>query len=124
VTSALPVVFWAVLMAEAIRTAQKTTGKAEVTAEDVRAGFEALDLSAERLKEIGLEGFTTPIKLSCDDHSGHHGVYVQQWDGTTWKPVSDWFAPMTDVVAPLLEASAKDYVSKNQPWPARAEPCP
>jgi branched-chain amino acid transport system substrate-binding protein len=112
-----------VLMAEAIRTAQKMTGKAEVNAEEVRAGMENLDLSAERLKEIGLEGFATPIKLSCAQHSGHHNVYVQQWDGETWKPVTDWFSPMTDVVEPLLEAAAKDYVSKNQPWPARAEPC-
>jgi branched-chain amino acid transport system substrate-binding protein len=23
----------------------------------------------------------------------------------------------------MLEAAAKDYVSKNQPWPKRTEPC-
>jgi branched-chain amino acid transport system substrate-binding protein len=116
-------VYNSVLMAEAIRNAQTIAGKPDVTAEDVRKGMETLEISAERLKEIGLDGFMTPLKLSCTDHSGHHDVYVQQWDGTTWKPVSDWFAPMTDVVEPLLKASAADYVSKNQPWPARAEPC-
>ena len=31
--------------------------------------------------------------------------------------------PMKERVRPLLEAAAKDYVSKNQPWPKRTEPC-
>ena len=44
---------------------------------------------------------------------------MQQWDGTKWVKVSDWIAPMKDKVRPLLEAAAKDYVSKNQPWPKR-----
>jgi branched-chain amino acid transport system substrate-binding protein len=48
---------------------------------------------------------------------------MQQWDGTKWVKVSDWILPMKDKVRPLLEAAAKDYVSKNQPWPKRTEPC-
>lgn len=112
-----------VLIAEAIRTAQELTGKAEVNAVDVRRGFENLDITEERLKEIGLEGFMPPLRLSCEDHSGGNAVYVQQWDGATWKPVTDWFAPMTEVVRPLLEQAAADYVEANQPWPERAEPC-
>ncbi len=23
-------------------------------------------------------------KVTCDDHNGHHAVYMQQWDGTKW----------------------------------------
>jgi branched-chain amino acid transport system substrate-binding protein len=48
---------------------------------------------------------------------------MQQWDGTKWVKVSDWIAPMKERVRPLLEAAAKDYVSKNQPWPKRTEAC-
>ena len=44
---------------------------------------------------------------------------MQQWDGTKWVKVSDWIAPMKDKVRPLLEAAAKDYVSKDPAWPKR-----
>jgi branched-chain amino acid transport system substrate-binding protein len=112
-----------VLVAEAIRTAQELTGKKEVDATDVRRGMENLNITAERLKELGLEGFMTPVKVTCEDHSGHHAVYMQEWDGKQWKPISDWFEPMKDVVRPMLEAAADEYVTANAPWPERAEPC-
>jgi branched-chain amino acid transport system substrate-binding protein len=112
-----------VLIAEAIRTAQTLTGRPGVTAADVRRGLEGLDLTAARLAELGLDGFMPAVKITCADHSGAHEVYVQQWDGTSWQRASDWFAPMTDVVRPMLEQAASEYVKANQPWPARAEPC-
>ena len=101
------------LVAEAIRNAQQITGKKVVTGEDVRRGFETLDITEARWKEIGLEGFAAPVKVTCEDHNGHHAAYMQQWDGTKWVKVSDWIAPMKDKVRPLLEAAAKDYVSKD-----------
>ncbi|MDF1584898.1 ABC transporter substrate-binding protein [Marinimicrococcus flavescens] len=112
-----------VFIAEAIRTAQELTGKKEVDAVDVRRGFENLNITEARLKEIGLEGFMKPLEITCEDHSGHNPVYVQQWNGQRWEPASEWFEPMTDVVRPLLEQAARDYVQANQPWPERAEPC-
>ena len=62
------------LIAEAIRTAQKKSGKKTVDAIDVRAGLESLDIDAARIKEIGLDGFMTPVKVTCDDHSGSNDV--------------------------------------------------
>jgi branched-chain amino acid transport system substrate-binding protein len=111
------------IVAEAIRNAQKITGKKQVTGEDVRRGFETLNITEARWKEMGFEGFAAPIKVTCDDHNGHHSAYMQQWDGTKWVKVSDWIAPMKDKVRPMLEAAAKDYVSKDPAWPKRSEPC-
>ena len=48
---------------------------------------------------------------------------MAQWDGTVWKPATPWFPPLTDIVRPMLEQAAQDYVKANQPFPARAEPC-
>ena len=62
------------LIAEAIRNAQKITGKKQVTGEDVRRGLEALNVTDARLKEMGMDGFAGPIKLSCEDHYGHNKV--------------------------------------------------
>ncbi len=115
-------VYNSMLIAEAIRTAQKITGKKVVNAEDVRRGLEALDVTEARLGEMGMKGFAAPVKLSCDDHSGHNKVYVAQWDGTKWTQGSDWMEPMKDKVRPLLESAAKDYAAANT-WPARSEPC-
>jgi branched-chain amino acid transport system substrate-binding protein len=111
-----------VLVAEAIRTAQKLTGKTAIDATDMRRGLEHLEITADRLKEIGLQNFMAPMKVTCDDHNGHHAVYVQEWDGKQWKPISDWFEPMKDVVRPILEQAAIDYVAKNKP-PERSESC-
>ena len=116
-------VYNSMLIAEAIRTAQKKTGKKVVDAQDVRAGLESLDIDAARIKEMGLEGFMTPIKVTCDDHSGSNAAYVQQWDGAKWVKVSDWMEPMKDKVRPLLVADAAAYAAKNAPWPARTEAC-
>ncbi|MGL5734818.1 MAG: ABC transporter substrate-binding protein, partial [Beijerinckiaceae bacterium] len=50
-------VYNAMLMAEAVRNAQRITGKKAVTGEDVRKGLEALNITDARLKEMGMEGF-------------------------------------------------------------------
>lgn len=116
-------IYNSVLIAEAIRNAQKLTGKKVVTGEDVRRGLETLTISAERWKEIGLEGFGSPLALNCSDHSGHNAAFMQQWDGTKWVKISDWITPIKEEVRPLLEAAANDYVTKNTGWPKRTEPC-
>ncbi|MEW5423518.1 ABC transporter substrate-binding protein [Amorphus sp. 3PC139-8] len=111
------------LMAEAIRTAQEMTGKTMIDASDMRVGLENLNITAERLKEAGLDGFMSPLKLTCSDHSGENDLYIQQWDGENWQKVSDWFPPMKEVVRPMLVKAAEEYVASNQPWPERSEPC-
>lgn len=106
----------AVIVAEAIATAQKMTGKKVISGADMRAGLENFDLSDARLKELGLGGFAGALKGSCADHEGAGSVFIQQWDGTTFNKVSDLIAPMTDVVRPLLEEAAAKYVSDKPDW--------
>lgn len=117
-------IYNSVLIAEGIRNAQKLTGKKVITGEDMRRGLESLTITQARWKELGLEGFGAPITaVSCTDHNGHHAAYMQQWDGKKWVKISDWIPPMKEEVRPLLEAAAKDYVTKNAGWPKRSEKC-
>ena len=116
-------VYNSMLLAEAIRNAQKLSGKKVINAEDMRRGIENLDITEARLKELGMEGFAAPMKVSCSDHSGHIKAYVSEWDGSKWIKGSDWIEPMKDEVRPLIEAAAKDYAEKNSGWPKRTEPC-
>ena len=106
----------AVVVAEAIRNAQKITGKKSITGEDMRKGLETLNLTAARLKELGLEGFANPITITCKDHSGAHPIYIQQWTGEGWQKVSDWITPMKDRVRPKLIAAADAYVKGKPGW--------
>lgn len=116
-------IYNSMLIAEAIRKAQEITGKAVVTGEDVRRGLENLDVDAARLEEIGLGGFTTPVKLTCADHNGHFSTFVQQWNGTTYEKITDYIPPLSQYVMPLLDQDAKAFAERNAPWPARTEPC-
>jgi branched-chain amino acid transport system substrate-binding protein len=116
-------VYNSMLMVEAIRNAQKLTGKKVVNGEDVRRGMEALNITEARLKEMGMEGFAAPVVLSCSDHSGHNRAFVSEWDGTKYVKASEWLSPLKDEVRPLIESSSKDYAEKNTGWPKRTEAC-
>jgi branched-chain amino acid transport system substrate-binding protein len=101
----------AMYAAEAIRTAMKGA-KTAPTTEQIRWGFENLNLTEKRLEEIGMKGFTHPIKVSCEDHEGNGPIRIQQWDGQKWTLVSDWISPMKDVVRPKIEAAAVEEAKK------------
>ena len=109
-------VFNGVLVAEAIRAAQAHFGKAGVNAEEVRWGFENINLTEARLKEIGLEGFTAPLQGSCSDHEGGGSIFVHQWNGTDFERVTDLIPPMTDIVRPMLEEAAAKYIADKPDW--------
>jgi branched-chain amino acid transport system substrate-binding protein len=112
-------VYNAVLIAQAIRNAQMLSGRKAVTGKEVRRGLEQ-----GQWRQLGLPDFAAAITgISCTDHNGHQAAYLQQWDGTKWSRASDWIAPMTEQLRPLLQAAAKDYVSRDPAWPKRTEPC-
>jgi branched-chain amino acid transport system substrate-binding protein len=96
----------AMLAAEAIRTAMTKYGNKPLTGEQGRWGFENLNLTEQRLDQVGMKSFTHPVKVTCEDHEGSGPVLIQQWDGKKWTVVSDWIAPMRDVVRPKIEAAA------------------
>lgn len=116
-------VYNSMLIAEAIRNAQTISGKKVVTGEDVRAGLETLNITDTRVKELGMESLVGSVKVTCEDHNGHHKLFVAEWDGAKWTMGSQWTEPMRDKVRPLIEAAAKDYAEKNAGWPKRTESC-
>lgn len=107
----------AVYDTEAIRMAMGKFGNKPLTGEQVRWGFENLNLTEARLKELGLEGFARPIQVTCADHEGNGPVFIQQWDGKQWKKVSDWISPLQEVVRAQIEQAAADYAKENSITP-------
>jgi branched-chain amino acid transport system substrate-binding protein len=103
----------AMLSVEAIRTAMTRYGNKPLTGEQVRWGFEHLNLTDKRLEELGMKGFTHPIKVTCEDHEGNGPVLIQQWDGKKWNVITtDWIPPMREVIRPKLEAAAVEEAKK------------
>lgn len=103
----------AFIATEAIRDAVAKKGS-KITGADVREAMEHLSIDQARLEKMGFAGMMRPITISCADHEGNGAVLIQQWDGKNWKIVSDWIAPMRDVVRPMIEASAHKFATENK----------
>lgn len=100
----------AMFLTEGIRRAMEEYGNKPMTGEQVRWGLENLDLNEERLEALGLTGLLAPIKLSCEDHEGGGSVFIQQWNGTAWEPVSDPIQPRREgFLWDMYEADAMQY---------------
>lgn len=101
-----------ILTVEALRTAYKKFGPKPVNGEQVKWALEHLNIDDARLKEIGAQGFMPPIKTSPTDHEGGGWVRFQQWDGAKWTAITDWIAPMKEIVAEQVKKSAAEYAAK------------
>jgi branched-chain amino acid transport system substrate-binding protein len=102
---------------EAIRTAQGKYGKKPLTGEQIRWGFENLNLTEARIKELGFEGMIKPIKFSCADHQGADQARVQQWDGKAWKIISDYYTADESLLAPMVKEAAAAYATEKKITP-------
>jgi len=105
----------AMLAAEATRKAQELSGKAQITAADMRDGMEALEITEERMTELGMPNFGPSFKVSCANHGGPGTGAVQQWDAAAkeWKLISDFGPSDMDVIQPLIEEDSMAYAKEN-----------
>ena len=98
------------LQVEAIRTAQEKYGKGKVmTPEQVRWGFENLNLTADRLKALGFGEVMRPVQTSCANHMGNDWARIVQWDGAKWNIASDWYTSDKTHIDPLVKEYAAKY---------------
>ena len=102
-----------IITVEAIRKAQEKYGKGKaLTGEQMRWGFENLNLDDARLKALGATGFMPPLKITCADHEGPGKVKFQQWDGSQWKVITDWVESDRPLVRGMIEESAAAYAKE------------
>ena len=109
---------YGIIVVEALRVAQAKYGKGKVmTPEQLRWGFEHLDLNEARLKELGAPGLFPPIKTSCADHEGSGMVKFQVWDGTGFKQVAPFMAGDREMVRKMVEETAGKYAAEKKITP-------
>ncbi len=99
---------------EAIRNAMKKYGNKPMTGEQVRWGFENLNLTADRIKELGFEGMLQPIRFSCQDHQGADVARMQQWDGKEWKIISDYYKADLSILDPMVKDASAKYAAEKK----------
>ncbi|WP_292294642.1 ABC transporter substrate-binding protein [Marivita sp.] len=105
------------ILAEGMRTAQQMHDTAEITPAQLRDGLENLEITEERLAELGMSGMVPPFSTSCADHTGHSGGWMLEWDGEKFVQASDLLMPDRDLIRPLEIAAAEEYAEANAPWP-------
>ena len=108
-------VVYGMILVEALRVAQNKFGKGKVmTPEQLRWGFEHLNLTEARIKELGGPGLFPAIKTSCSDHEGSGMVKFQQWDGAGFKQVTGFMAGDRALVRKMVEEAAGKYATEKK----------
>jgi branched-chain amino acid transport system substrate-binding protein len=109
----------AMYTAEAIAKAQEIHKTKEITGEMARDGLEALDITADRLKQLGFEGLVEPVKVTCANHEGPARGTIQQWDAAAqkWKLVTGFIDSDREVIDPLILADSEKYAAENNITP-------
>ncbi|MGX9355605.1 ABC transporter substrate-binding protein [Roseobacteraceae bacterium S113] len=105
------------ILAEGIMNAQKEYGTAEIDAGQLRWGLENINLTEERIEALGITGMVPPFSTSCDNHTGHSGGWMIQWDGEKFVQASDLLMPDLDAIKPFIKEKAAAYADANAPWP-------
>ncbi|SHH16747.1 amino acid/amide ABC transporter substrate-binding protein, HAAT family [Cognatiyoonia sediminum] len=105
----------AMLAAEAVAKAQEIHGVAEITPAMMRDGMEALEITEERMAELGMAGVGPAFSVSCADHGGSGLGIVQQWDAAAgnWVALTDYIAPDDSVTGPLIAEDSAAFAAEN-----------
>ncbi len=110
------------LQVEAIRAAQEKFGKGKVmTPEQVKWGMENLNLTQERLNELGFGNVLRPIQTSCANHMGTDWARIAEWDGAKWQVASDWYQGDPALVQPLIDQYGQRYAKEKNITPRTCE---
>ncbi len=108
-------VLQAVYVAEAIRKAMDIHGTKEIRGVHMRDGLEQLEITAGRWSELGLPGFASALKVTCENHAGPRQAAIQQWDAKAkqWNLVTDFMSPDLAVVDALIEEDSMAFAKEN-----------
>lgn len=105
----------AMLAAEAVLKAQEIHGVSAINAAQMRDGMEALEVTAERMEELGMPGFGPEVHVTCANHGGPGMGLIQQWDAGAqkWVAITDYIKSDREVIDPLIEEDSAAYAAEN-----------
>ena len=112
----------AMLYVEAAKKAQDKYGKNKaMNGEQLRWGYENLDIDEAKQKSLGALGMFPALKTSCQDHEGSGAAKVQVWDGKAWKAITpNWITGDRAAVQKMVAESSAKYAAEKKITPACA----
>ncbi len=104
------------LYVEAVKKAQEKYGKGKVmNGEQIRWGYENLNIDDAKQKALGAAGMFPTIKTSCQDHEGSGAAKVQVWDGKAWKAITpNWITGDRAAVQKMVAESSAKYAAEKK----------
>jgi branched-chain amino acid transport system substrate-binding protein len=105
------------ILVEGIKAAQEHFDTKVINAEQLRWGLENLNIDDAKIEALGMAGMVGPFATSCNNHTGHSGGWILEWDGSQFAPVSDKLTADQSVIEPLVVEKANEYAEANAPWP-------
>ncbi|MEL7213558.1 MAG: ABC transporter substrate-binding protein [Pseudomonadota bacterium] len=113
----------AMLAAEAAKKAQEIHGEAEITPAMMRDGMAALEITEEKMAELGMPNFGPAFSVSCENHGGSGQGKIQQWDASAqqWNIITDWIDSDKDVIQPLIMEDSEAFAAENNITPGCAD---
>ncbi|MFV2091925.1 MAG: ABC transporter substrate-binding protein [Hyphomicrobiales bacterium] len=105
------------ILMEGVAAAQENFGVAKIDAGQLRWGLENVNMTSERLEELGMSGMVPPFATSCANHTGNSGGWMLRWDGAKFVADSDLLLPDGETIAALVGPAASEYAAANAPWP-------
>ncbi|MCV6825755.1 MULTISPECIES: ABC transporter substrate-binding protein [Halocynthiibacter] len=105
----------AMLAAEAARNAQEIAGKSDITAADMLKGMESLEITEERMAELGMPNFGPSFTVTCENHGGPGLGAIQQWDAAAqeWSLISDFAPSDTEIIDALVMEDSMAFAKEN-----------
>ena len=103
---------------EAIRTAQKKFGNKPLTGEQVRWGFENLNLTADAHQGARLRGHAEADQALLRGPPGR-AIRPASSSGTArqWKIISDWYTADQEILEPMVKDAAAKYAAEKKITP-------
>jgi len=88
----------------------------KVTAAVYHEGMDNVDLSAERMAELGFKDFAPAFKNTCENHGGSGLAAVQQWDAKAkkWNMITEYMYGDSDVVQKLIAEDSSKYAAEQK----------
>ena len=111
----------AILYTEILRTGQAKFGNRPLTSAEGHWAVEHLNLTAERIEELGATGLISPIKVTPEDHEGSPAAKIVQWDGAKWTPKTDWLKGDRPLFKDAIYARAAAYAKEKGITPRQSD---
>ena len=70
---------------------------------------ESMKNAYESIENFDGDGVMAPVTVTGEDHGGGGKTRVEQWDGETWVPLTDWSADYLDVVWDVIKESSEKF---------------